>query len=149
MLVLLACAVGAFFLGGGVVLAGKPTGSTPIILASGTIAKATAIQASGIQFSAPENVQVIVQQTDFVGGGTSGWHTHPGLTVVTVADGSFRYHEGCSVKLYIKGQSFVEPPNTPVMVRNTSATLPGQTFAALVVPAGVAPRTNVTAPKCT
>jgi quercetin dioxygenase-like cupin family protein len=149
IVVLSAAAVSAFLLGGGVALAGNPTGSVPTILASGTIAKATAIQASGIQFSAPANVTAIVQKFDFVGGGSSGWHMHPGLTVVTVADGSFRYHEGCHVKLYVKGQSFVEPPNTPVMVKNTSADLPGQVVAALIVPAGVAPRTNTTAPHCT
>src|SRR5438105_14558358 len=149
IVVLSAAAVSAFLLGGGVALAGNPVGFTATILATGTIANATEIQANGIRFTSPPNAQVIVQQGDFVGGGTTSWHTHPGLTLVTVTDGTLRFHNHCSITVYTKGQSFVEPPNTPVMVHNASASLPAQVIATLVVPAGMAPRTNVPAPHCT
>jgi quercetin dioxygenase-like cupin family protein len=150
MLILLAAACGAFLLGGGVVLAGPPIGFSSTILSDGRIANATEINANGVKYASPNNARVIVQTGDFVGGGTSGWHTHPGLTVVTVTDGSVTNHTGCAAAVtYSKGQSFVEPPNTPIDVDNASATLAAHVIAALVVPDGMLPRTNVNAPDCT
>src|SRR5438105_4082680 len=149
IVVLSAAAVSAFLLGGGIAQAGNPSGFTATILATGTIANATEIQANGIRFSSPPNAQVIVQQGDFVAGGTTGWHMHPGLTVVTVTNGTLRFHNKCSVTVYTKGESFVEPPNTPVTVKNESASVPAQVITTLVVPAGMAPRTNVSPPHCT
>ena len=150
MLILLAGVCGAFLLGGGVVLAGPPIGFTTTIISDGKIAKATEINANGIKFSSHENARVIVQVGDFVPGGTSGWHTHPGLTVVTVTDGSVINYVGCREGVVCtKGQSFVEPPNTPGDVDNTSATVAAHVMATLIVPNGMAPRTNVDAPNCT
>ena len=109
-LVLLAVAIGAFVLGGGVVSAEPPSGFVGRILAAGTLSRATDIGANGIEFSSRTGAQVILQQGDFSAAGTSGWHMHPGLTVVTVTDGTVIYHQRCTVRSYTKGQSFVEPP---------------------------------------
>jgi quercetin dioxygenase-like cupin family protein len=150
MLILLAAVCGAFLLGGGVVLAGAPIGFSTKILSDGKIATATEIKANGIKFSSQKNARVIVQMGDFVPGGSSGWHTHPGLTVVTVIEGSVTGHDGCDAAVtYSKGQSFVERPNTPGDVDNASATIAAHVIAALIVPDGMAPRTNVDAPNCT
>lgn len=154
MLVLLATVCGAFFLAGGVAVAGPvppgPIGSHVSILADGTIAKSTDIGANGIEFSSRKNAHVIVQQVDFDGGGSSGWKTRPGLTVVTVIVGAVRVTDGCHAAVeYIQGQSFVEPPNTPGLVVNSSATLPARTVATLIAPQGMAARTNVFPPDCT
>jgi quercetin dioxygenase-like cupin family protein len=150
MFILVAAACGAFLLGGGVVLAGPPIGFTATIISDGKIAKATEINANGIKFSSHQNARVIVQVGDFVPGGTSGWHTHPGLTVVTVTDGSVINYVACREGVvYTKGQSFVEPPNTPGDVDNTSTTRAAHVMATLIVSDGMAPRTNVDAPKCT
>jgi quercetin dioxygenase-like cupin family protein len=149
VLVLLAGAIGALVLGGGIVLAGPPNGFASFVLAKGTNPKATEISANRIEFSSPKNAQVIVQRGEFAMGGNTGWHTHPGLTVVTVTAGTLRYHDGCSSHVYTVGQSFVETPNRPGMVENTSANATAQVFASLIVPAGMAPRTDVPAPDCT
>jgi quercetin dioxygenase-like cupin family protein len=147
-LIILAVGIGAFVLGGGVVSAEPPSGVAAKILASGTLSKATDIGANGIEFTSRRATQVIVQQGDFSAAGTSGWHTHPGLTIVTVTDGTVTYHRRCSVGSYTKGQSFVEPPDTPVMVENSSNQASAQVVTALMVPAGFAARTNVSAPEC-
>jgi quercetin dioxygenase-like cupin family protein len=146
VLVLVAGAIGAFVLGGGVALAAS--GFLPTVLAKGTIPKATEISANRIDFSSPKNAQVIVQMGDFAKGGNTGWHTHPGLTVVTVKAGTVRYHDGCKSTLYTAGQSFVETPNRPGMVENTSSDATAQVYATLIVPAGMLPRTDVPAPNC-
>jgi quercetin dioxygenase-like cupin family protein len=151
VLVLFATALGAFLLGGVVVAAAivPPSGFHPKIIADGKIAKASEIDAHGIEFSSRKNARVIVQTVEFDGGGKSGWHTHPGLTVVTVVDGSVIDRSGCDAPVvYTANQSFVEPANTPGSVENVSATVKAHAVATLIVPDGMDPRTNVEAPDC-
>lgn len=151
ILVLFASALSAFLLGGIVVVAAivLPSGFHPTIIADGKIAKASEIDANGIEFSSRKNARVIVQTVEFDGGGKSGWHTHPGLTVVTVVDGSVIDRSGCDAPVvYTKNQSFVEQPNTPGAVDNVSAKVKAHVVATLIVPNGMAPRTNVEAPDC-
>jgi quercetin dioxygenase-like cupin family protein len=151
ILVLFASALGPFLLGGVVVLAAivPPSGFHPVIIADGKIAKASEIDANGIEFSSRKNARVVVQTVEFDGGGKSGWHTHPGLTVVTVLDGSVIDRSGCDAPVvYTAKQSFVEPPNTPGSVDNVSGTVKAHVVATLIVPDGMAPRTNVEAPNC-
>jgi quercetin dioxygenase-like cupin family protein len=148
-LVLLATACGAFLLGGGVVLAEPATDFHPTHVDKGTIANAAEIDANGIEFSSPKNSHVIIQQAEFLGGGKSGWHTHPGLTIVTVIDGTVINRNGCRAPVtYVVGDSFVEPPNTPISVNNVSATMKAHVVAFLVVPDGILARTDVNAPVC-
>jgi quercetin dioxygenase-like cupin family protein len=151
VLVLLATACGAFLLGGGIVLAEPADGFNATHVDRGTIARAAEIDANGIEYASPRNAHVIIQQGEFLGGGKSGWHTHPGLTIVTVVDGSVTNRTGCSAAVvYHPLDSFVEPPNTPISVNNVSPTVKAHVVAVLVVPDGiVAPRTDVNAPVCT
>jgi quercetin dioxygenase-like cupin family protein len=143
-LVLLATACGAFLLGGGVVLAAGAFTTTPI--ASGTIARAAEIEANGIEFSSPSNSKVAVVQGDFEAGSSTGWHTHPGLTVVVVKSGTVTNRTGCNAPVtYGAGASFVEPPNTPI---NVSAAAPARVITTLIFPSGMASRTDVNAPVC-
>ena len=45
----------------------------------------------------------------------SGWHTHPGLVVVQVREGSLQVTQvGCTPKTLGPGDTFVEIPYTPV-----------------------------------
>ena len=150
ILVLFAVAVGAFVVGGGVVVAGQPVGFSASVKASGTIAKATEIGANGIEFQSRKNATVIVQEGNFQPSGSSGWHTHPGLTVVTVTSGTVINHTRCHVTTYTVGQSFVEPPKTLILVDNASSTATAQVYSVLVVPEGMPARnSNVTPPDCT
>ena len=58
-----------------------------------------------------------------------------------------RVSHGCHAAVeYKPGESFVEEPKTPGVVVNASATLPAHAVATLIVPKGMAPRTNVFAP---
>lgn len=149
ILILSAVICGAFLLGGGVVLAGPPVGFASKVISDGKIATSTDISANGLEFSSGQNTRVLVQQSEFTGGGTSGWHKHPGLTVVTVNEGSVIVLTVCDAAVtYTKGQSFIEPPETPGEVHNASATVPAHVTAVLIVPTGTVPRTNLDAPKC-
>ena len=42
-------------------------------------------------------------------GGYTGWHSHPGIVLITVKEGSFEfYHKDCAKHTYAAGQSFTE-----------------------------------------
>lgn len=148
--VVIAVAIGAVFLSSNAVMATPSVGFTAKVLAKGTLSKPTEIEALGVQFSTERPTDVYVQQVDIAPGGRSGWHEHPGLVLVAVATGAVIVHTGCQAgQQYSAGQSFVEPPLTPIMVENASSTSPAQNFATLVVPAGRAPRIELpTAPDC-
>jgi quercetin dioxygenase-like cupin family protein len=149
-LIFLAVVIGAVFLSSNAVLATAPVGVTAKVLAKGTLAKPTEIEALGIQFSTERSTDFYVQQVDFAPAGTSGWHEHPGLVLVTVATGAVIVHSGCKAGVqYSAGQTFVEPPLTPILVENASSTAPAQNFAAVVVPAGTPARLELPgAPSC-
>lgn len=57
-------------------------------------------------------------------GGHSGWHTHAGVTMVTVKVGEVRWYNGadpvCGSTVYRAGDSFIEPANNVHLVRNTT-----------------------------
>jgi quercetin dioxygenase-like cupin family protein len=92
---------------------------------------------------------VYTQVVDFPPKSGSGWHQHPGLTIVSVKTGSLLVHHGCRLVTYAAGQSFVEPPFESILVENTANTA-AQSYATLVVPAGRMARIDVlVAPNCT
>jgi quercetin dioxygenase-like cupin family protein len=148
--VVIAVAIGAVFLSSNAVMATPSVGFTAKVLAKGTLSKPAKINALGVKFSTEQPTDVYVQQVDIAPGGVSGWHEHPGLVMVAVATGAVIVHAGCQAgQQYSAGQSFVEPPLTPILVENASSTSPAQNFATLVVPAGRAPRIELpSAPDC-
>jgi quercetin dioxygenase-like cupin family protein len=57
---------------------------------------------------------VVAQNTFAAGGDQSGWHSHPGMVVVTVNTGEITLYSvtggSCSVTTYHQGDTFVERP---------------------------------------
>jgi quercetin dioxygenase-like cupin family protein len=147
LLALLAVVIGAVFLTSNAVMATAPVGFTAKVLAKGTLAKPAEMEALGIQFSTERSTDFYIQQVDIAPGGSSGWHEHPGLVLVAVGTGAVIVHVGCkSGQQYSAGQTFIEPPLTPMLVENASSTAPAQNFAAAVVPAGTAARIELPGP---
>ena len=69
--------------------------------------------------------EVAVQRVAAAPGATFGWHTHPGLTTVTVASGTLTlYHaEHCTHGIdYSAGQSFSNVSEEVHLARNNGAT---------------------------
>jgi quercetin dioxygenase-like cupin family protein len=146
---LFAVVVGSVLLGSNTVVATPGLDFEATLLAKGTLAPAH-MDALGVEFSTEGSTDVLVQQVDFSPAGHSGWHQHPGLVVVAVAIGAVTSRVDCGpAQVFSAGQSFVEPPMTPLIVSNASSTMPARTFATLVIPAGRAPRIDVPiAPDC-
>jgi quercetin dioxygenase-like cupin family protein len=81
-------------------------------------------------------IEVAYQRITIEPGGTLGWHSHPGPTVVTVFQGtlSFYHAEDCTTEIeYLTGQSFSNLPNEIHLARNEGAQ-PVVLFASYYVP---------------
>jgi quercetin dioxygenase-like cupin family protein len=90
------------------------------------------------------SVRLRVIQSDFADGFDSGWHTHPGPTIVQVQDGFFKIYQGsCAPTVVHAGETYVETPLVPVR-----AVAKGEIkwTTSQILPAGEAPATNVASP---
>jgi quercetin dioxygenase-like cupin family protein len=102
--------------------------------------------ASGVHFSTTGPTNVITQKIVLDPEGTSGWHAHPGLVLVTVVSGAINFYDPhCNSITYAAGEAFIEPEGVTGMVTNDG---PGSAefLVTLVVPAGAAPRIDRAAP---
>ena len=86
-------------------------------------------------------------------GGTSGWHSHPGPSLVFVVSGTITNfmsngHHHCMQQVYTAGQGFVdEGGDMEHMIQNTG-TDPARTIAVQFLPAGATRRIDEDAPDC-
>lgn len=99
------------------------------------------------------NSDLYVQSNVWVPGGTTGWHTHPGHSLITVTAGTVTAYEGddptCTPKLYTVGMTFVDPGGDHVHVLRNETAAEARTITVQLIPAG-APRRISTAgsPSC-
>lgn len=112
-----AVAVAALLLlGGGAVLATPGTGVTSTVQARATFAGDVKVQQN-------HSADVMIAENVFVPGGQSGWHAHPGTTVILVKSGSIAIYTlqsngTCLRKEYGVGQGFVEEGGTYQIGKN-------------------------------
>ena len=92
-----------------------------------------------------------VQSNVWQPGGSTGWHTHPGHSLIIVTAGTVTEYEGgdptCTPHLYTTGMSFVDPGGSHShILRNESTSVIAQTIATQLIPAGQPRRIDVPAP---
>ena len=81
-----------------------------------------------------------VQSNVWKAGGTTGWHTHPGPSLIVVTAGTITAYDGddpeCTPHIYAKGMGFVDPGDGHVHVlRNEDSMAEASTIAVQLVPA--------------
>jgi predicted metal-dependent enzyme (double-stranded beta helix superfamily) len=85
-----------------------------------------------------------VQSNVWVPGGTSGWHTHPGHSLITVTAGTVTAYEGddpsCTPKVYTVGMTFVDPGGDHVHVLRNEGAVEARTITVQLIPAGATRR---------
>lgn len=78
-------------------------------------------------------------------GGTSGWHTHPGPSLITVTAGEITAYEStdpdCAPTVYTAGQGFVDHGDHAHMLRNETDSL-AETVAVQFLPTGAGRRVD-------
>lgn len=84
-----------------------------------------------------------VQSNVWEPGGTTGWHTHPGHSLITVTAGKVTAYEGhdplCKPRVYTAGMTLVDEGGDHVHVLRNEEAVEAKTVAVQLIPAG-APR---------
>ncbi len=91
----------------------------------------------------------IQQDIKFSPGGTTGWHTHPGILMLTLAADSGPidwYDANCKKTVYNAGDSWTEGTKLHDVVNNSS--IDAHFLVSYVVAKGVPKRTDHSAPEC-
>ena len=100
------------------------------------------------QITVPSDLYV--QSNVWQPGGTTGWHTHPGHSLVIVTAGTVTEYEApdldCKPHIYEKGMTFVDPHGDHAhVVRNEGDTV-ARTIAIQLIPTGTARRIDFADP---
>jgi Cupin domain len=91
-----------------------------------------------------------VQSNVWQPGGSTGWHTHPGESLIIVTEGTVTGYEGgdpdCKPHLYTPGMGFVDPGGGHVHILRNEAQIVAKTIAVQLIPAAAARRIDVVDP---
>jgi quercetin dioxygenase-like cupin family protein len=93
--------------------------------------------------------QSVIQQLTIAPGGHSGWHSHPGATVIFVQAGTFSlYDDKCAKSVTEANRGVVEPGGHVQLARNEGTGLLLLTVVFFDVPVGGAVRSDAATPAC-
>jgi uncharacterized cupin superfamily protein len=100
------------------------------------------------------NSDFYVQSNVWIPGGTSGWHTHPGHSLITVTAGTVTVYHGddptCTPKHYTVGMTFADEGGEHTHVLRNEGAVEARTITVQLLPEGAARRIDAPAnPACT
>jgi quercetin dioxygenase-like cupin family protein len=141
--------VGLMALGGGLIGSAL---ATPVISATAETARGPLVDrpldvnwhfapGTKVKLQTQGAIEIAAQRIVIPPGGTLGWHSHPGPTVVTILRGtmSFYHAEHCTEEIeYAPGMSFSNMPDEIHMARNEGSD-ELVVYASYFVPAGTPP----------
>lgn len=131
------------------------------LLAVGRISDVDALNPFRRALKAEENSQplrhetkglsdVYVQSNVWAPGGSTGWHSHPGHSLIIVTAGTVTNYEGhdpdCKKHVYKTGMAFVDPGGDHVHILRNEGDVEAKTIAVQLFPAEAARRTDVADP---
>jgi Cupin domain len=87
-----------------------------------------------------------VQSNTWAPGGTTGWHTHPGHSLIIVTAGTVTAYEGddpsCTPHVFTAGMGFVDAGGDHVHVLRNEGAVEAKTVAVQLIPAGAVRRVD-------
>lgn len=93
---------------------------------------------------------LFVQDNTWKPGGSTGWHTHPGASLIIVTEGTITAYEGddptCTPHVYTAGQTLVDPGGSHVHLIRNETGAEAKTLAIQLIPHAVARRIDAPAP---
>jgi quercetin dioxygenase-like cupin family protein len=124
--VLLALVVGA-------ALATPPKEATTTPLTRATLGNFEA-NSDGIEVETERSADIAIAKVVLKPGGSTGWHHHPGVTLVSIASGTVtEYDKKCEKSVHKAGEGFVESNDAVHVVRN-KGNVKAVLYATLIVP---------------
>jgi quercetin dioxygenase-like cupin family protein len=101
-----------------------------------------------VRIATKGNTDVYVVRVTFPPGSSTGWHKHPGPSLITVVSGTLTaYDSDCMPHVYPAGSCFVDDGDHVHLVRNEGG-VPAVDIATQLVPAGFPRRTEADNPGC-
>ena len=93
---------------------------------------------------------VYVQSNVWQPGGSTGWHTHPGHSLIIVTEGTVTGYEGddpdCKPHVYTQGIGFVDPGGDHVHILRNESDVVAKAIAVQLIPSATARRIDVADP---
>ena len=133
----------------GTALATVASGFHPTLLARGTMSEEVHFNTGAVKFQTKGAVDFATATVSIAPGGSSGWHSHPGVVLVTVKSGTVTfYDEHCTGIQHAAGTSFVESGEGAGLGRNESLDTTTVLYVTYVVPAGAPLRIDKANPGC-
>ena len=116
------------------------------LLSRGTVARPFKAKANGITLRAKRKIDVAVAHLTFAPGASTGWHTHPGPTTITLTAGTMTVTDRhCRRQTYSAGQTFVENGLVGHLAVNPGDSTT-ETIVTFLVPAGAPMLTSPASP---
>jgi quercetin dioxygenase-like cupin family protein len=147
----------------GSVLATKEKGYKSTLLALGRLGETDVICSHPSGLKAEENVlawrslegaagssDIYVQSNVWAPGGSTGWHSHPGHSLIVVTAGTLTEYQGhdpgCEPHVYKTGMAFVDPGGDHVHILRNEGSAEAKAIAVQQIPADAARRIEVADP---
>src|SRR5438270_1029047 len=96
-----------------------------------------------LKIDSKDNADVYVTRNAIAAGGQSGWHSHPGPSLITVTVGTIKAYEStahaCGATTYHAGEGFVDYGDHAHLLRNESGAA-AETVAVQFLPTGATRR---------
>jgi quercetin dioxygenase-like cupin family protein len=93
---------------------------------------------------------VYVQSNVWAPGGSTGWHTHPGHSLIIVTAGTVTDYEGhdpeCKPHVYKTGMAFIDPGGEHVHIIRDEGVIEAKTIAIQIIPVKAERRIEVADP---
>ncbi len=103
-----------------------------------------------VRITATEPTNVYVAHNTVAPGGNSGWHTHPGPSVVVIKTGTATVYDSdgtsCPVHTYPVGTGFIDSGGGHVHLVANGGTTTLETYAFQIIPAGANRRIDAVQP---
>jgi hypothetical protein len=91
-----------------------------------------------------------VQSNVWAPGGTSGWHTHPGHSLITITAGTVTVYDAddptCTPRAYTVGQGFVDAGGDHVHLVRNEGVVEARSITVQLIPAGATRRIDAPGP---
>lgn len=137
----------------GTVLATPAIGVSGIVLvraAFGEIDVKAETDTHEVELKTKGQSDVIVNHNKMAAGGTSGWHSHPGPTFVSIKSGSLTLYDAddptCKGTRYPAGTGFVDQGGGHVHIARNEGAVEAEWYSTYIVPRGAGTRTDAPNP---
>ena len=91
----------------------------------------------------------LAAKTDTTPAGTTGWHSHPGPSLILVTQGTVTNYtaDNCGGQQYSAGAGFIDPGGDNVHMLRNDGTMPAETIAVQFIPSRVDRKIDEPAPR--